>query len=586
MSHSRLDARPHIHPIDTPTPSERTCAPCPHCPHCPPPPPFHVPIHTRCAHFLRRSVKRTPRGRRNCLQRFPPKTHVLSCSAASSKQVPRPHTHRPTPLWFLPHKPPRCCAPAPLSVLVVPPPLHGASPRHTAASRCGALRLPQRLFPLRCLAQYSTRGSSRCPSLRHQHFPGKLLRCAPLPRRATTSASVLARCASLPRRTTSGCARPHCVLLCLTAPFTCSSQRRCMGAERRRAAAQRSGAVEGLGYWFLPFRAGGLRSRPDLWMRSMRTSLWALPPPPPLPPASAVCPFRPPSPVALPHHDWLSGRHFADMAVQVRYGDAIDRPHIRWHCDGPSSLLRLALQAHGTRALHLKDSQVRAPLTHVPTVRFRGAVAVRPGMRLRGQEEGVSQVAAKGVAGGWKSGTGVKVWRVQSGWRGAGDGPQSGRDGPTCEPRTAGSGGPPPPHKRMPGLVCPSMFPQRVIGQWEFPSPPTCLSSTPPHDLPPVVTAAPPPTLLRISNSSPPLVHLSRVPLPPGSIAHRSTFRRPENPRTTSGGRSLGMCACQRPWPSSTACSTRRRTGSIPPWPSRSVEGFRGALGRAQGGAL
>merc|ERR1711977_518007 len=47
------------------------------------------------------------------------------------------------------------------------------------------------------------------------------------------------------------------------------------------------------------------------------------------------------------------GRLFADCAVQVHYGDAIEPPRrLGWHADAPNSLIHMAIALHGRRALH------------------------------------------------------------------------------------------------------------------------------------------------------------------------------------------------------------------------------------------
>lgn len=49
------------------------------------------------------------------------------------------------------------------------------------------------------------------------------------------------------------------------------------------------------------------------------------------------------------------GRLFADCAVQVHYGDAIEPPmRLGWHVDAPNSLIHMAIALHGRRALHSK----------------------------------------------------------------------------------------------------------------------------------------------------------------------------------------------------------------------------------------
>ena len=49
-----------------------------------------------------------------------------------------------------------------------------------------------------------------------------------------------------------------------------------------------------------------------------------------------------------------AGCFFSDLAVQVHFGDAVPPQRVGWHCDGPNSVLHLALSLHGDRSLHTK----------------------------------------------------------------------------------------------------------------------------------------------------------------------------------------------------------------------------------------
>eukprot|EP00747_Dinoflagellata_sp_TGD_P164257 gnl/TRDRNA2_/TRDRNA2_183945_c0_seq1.p1 gnl/TRDRNA2_/TRDRNA2_183945_c0~~gnl/TRDRNA2_/TRDRNA2_183945_c0_seq1.p1 ORF type:complete len:328 (+),score=49.17 gnl/TRDRNA2_/TRDRNA2_183945_c0_seq1:18-1001(+) len=46
------------------------------------------------------------------------------------------------------------------------------------------------------------------------------------------------------------------------------------------------------------------------------------------------------------------GAHFADLSVQVHWGDAVPAEHAAWHYDAANSFLHLALSLQGRRALH------------------------------------------------------------------------------------------------------------------------------------------------------------------------------------------------------------------------------------------
>jgi hypothetical protein len=46
------------------------------------------------------------------------------------------------------------------------------------------------------------------------------------------------------------------------------------------------------------------------------------------------------------------GRHFADCAVQLHHGDAVEPPQrLGWHADAPNSLVHMAISLHGAAAL-------------------------------------------------------------------------------------------------------------------------------------------------------------------------------------------------------------------------------------------
>lgn len=71
--------------------------------------------------------------------------------------------------------------------------------------------------------------------------------------------------------------------------------------------------------------------------------------------------------------------HFADLAVQVHYGDGISPVDIAWHRDAPNSFLHMAVSLHGTRALHSlqhKSSQINASTTQAVDWQKQGDVYV------------------------------------------------------------------------------------------------------------------------------------------------------------------------------------------------------------------
>lgn len=52
------------------------------------------------------------------------------------------------------------------------------------------------------------------------------------------------------------------------------------------------------------------------------------------------------------------GAHFADLSVQVHWGDCIPQQAIAWHIDAPNSLLHLAVSLQGRRSLHARRAIV------------------------------------------------------------------------------------------------------------------------------------------------------------------------------------------------------------------------------------
>jgi len=57
------------------------------------------------------------------------------------------------------------------------------------------------------------------------------------------------------------------------------------------------------------------------------------------------------------------GRVFADLAVQIHAGQAVERADIGWHTDGPNSILHAALSIAGARALHSRRHADADPST-------------------------------------------------------------------------------------------------------------------------------------------------------------------------------------------------------------------------------
>jgi hypothetical protein len=49
------------------------------------------------------------------------------------------------------------------------------------------------------------------------------------------------------------------------------------------------------------------------------------------------------------------GRLFADLAVQIHFGDEVNGENLAWHCDAANSLLHMALSIKSKRALHIKS---------------------------------------------------------------------------------------------------------------------------------------------------------------------------------------------------------------------------------------
>ena len=50
----------------------------------------------------------------------------------------------------------------------------------------------------------------------------------------------------------------------------------------------------------------------------------------------------------------LQGRAFADLAVQIHWGDAVGSQDVAWHIDAPNSALHMAVSLHGRRTLQMK----------------------------------------------------------------------------------------------------------------------------------------------------------------------------------------------------------------------------------------
>ncbi|CAE8635904.1 unnamed protein product [Polarella glacialis] len=51
--------------------------------------------------------------------------------------------------------------------------------------------------------------------------------------------------------------------------------------------------------------------------------------------------------------------HFADISLQVHWGDEVSAGDVAWHVDAPNSFLHLALGLSGTRALHTRNNIVK-----------------------------------------------------------------------------------------------------------------------------------------------------------------------------------------------------------------------------------
>lgn len=61
-----------------------------------------------------------------------------------------------------------------------------------------------------------------------------------------------------------------------------------------------------------------------------------------------------------PFHE--KGLLFADLAIQVHYGDAIEEEEVIWHADGPNSILHLAFSVSGKRVLHYRTRPSQADM--------------------------------------------------------------------------------------------------------------------------------------------------------------------------------------------------------------------------------
>jgi len=46
--------------------------------------------------------------------------------------------------------------------------------------------------------------------------------------------------------------------------------------------------------------------------------------------------------------------HFADLSVQIHWGDEVPAEHVAWHIDAPNSFLHMAIGLQGQRALHAR----------------------------------------------------------------------------------------------------------------------------------------------------------------------------------------------------------------------------------------
>ena len=69
------------------------------------------------------------------------------------------------------------------------------------------------------------------------------------------------------------------------------------------------------------------------------------------------------------------GRVFADIAVQIHAGQAVETRDVGWHTDGPNSIIHAALSIAGSRALHSRRHADADPATPEESV----AEEMRPG---------------------------------------------------------------------------------------------------------------------------------------------------------------------------------------------------------------
>lgn len=94
--------------------------------------------------------------------------------------------------------------------------------------------------------------------------------------------------------------------------------------------------------------------------------------------------------------------HFADLAVQVHFGQVVDAHDVGWHVDAPNSLLHMALSIHGNRALHSRLSSSftsASPETdHVHWLPFGAAYISSPMGFVHGVEYPESTFADRTVA--------------------------------------------------------------------------------------------------------------------------------------------------------------------------------------------
>eukprot|EP00930_Biecheleria_cincta_P082337 TRINITY_DN72091_c0_g1_i1.p1 TRINITY_DN72091_c0_g1~~TRINITY_DN72091_c0_g1_i1.p1 ORF type:complete len:310 (-),score=41.16 TRINITY_DN72091_c0_g1_i1:231-1160(-) len=61
------------------------------------------------------------------------------------------------------------------------------------------------------------------------------------------------------------------------------------------------------------------------------------------------------SPTAAPLADVLKRQaHFADLSVQVHWGEEVSSDHVAWHVDAANSFLHMAIGLQGRRALHAR----------------------------------------------------------------------------------------------------------------------------------------------------------------------------------------------------------------------------------------